>query len=175
LASVFSAAEQGEVMLLFDEADSLFGKRTQVKSSVDRYANLEVNYLLQRIERFDGLVILTTNFEAGLDDAFARRIRFRVAFPQPDEEGRRELWRALIPSAVPRRDVDLDVLAATYELSGGHIKEIVLRAASLAMNNGCTLTQALLVRSADAEYRKLGKLPVDSLGRGQRRGPEHHR
>jgi len=88
-------------MLLFDEADSLFGKRTQVKSSVDRYANLEVNYLLQRIERFDGLVILTTNFEAGLDDAFARRIRFRVAFPQPDEEGRRALWRALAVGGQP--------------------------------------------------------------------------
>ena len=175
LATVFDAAEQGEVMLLFDEADSLFGKRTQVKSSVDRYANLEVNYLLQRIERFDGLVILTTNFEAGLDDAFARRLRFRVAFPQPDEEGRRALWRALIPGAVPRRDVDLDALATTYELSGGHIKEIVLRAASLAMNDGGVLTQALLVRSADAEYRKLGKLPVDSLGRGQRRGLERER
>ena len=169
LATVFDAAEQGEVMLLFDEADSLFGKRTQVKSSVDRYANLEVNYLLQRIERFDGLVILTTNFEAGLDDAFARRIRFRVAFPQPDEQGRRALWRALLPSAVPRLDLDLDALATTYELSGGHIKEIVLRAASLAMDDGGVLTQTLLVRSADAEYRKLGKLPVDSSSAATRR------
>jgi len=96
LGALFDAAEQGEVVLLFDEADSVFGKRTEVKTSVDRYANLEVNYLLQRIERFDGVVVLTTNFESGIDEAFARRIRFRVAFDAPDVEARCALWRALI-------------------------------------------------------------------------------
>ncbi|MDX9723140.1 MAG: ATP-binding protein, partial [Myxococcota bacterium] len=97
LGSVFDAAEQGEVMLLFDEADSLFGKRTEVRTSVDRYANLEVNFLLQRIERFNGVVVLTTNHEKGIDDAFARRIRFRIVFEAPDERARLELWRALLP------------------------------------------------------------------------------
>ncbi|MDX9724701.1 MAG: ATP-binding protein, partial [Myxococcota bacterium] len=161
LSTVFSAAENGEVMLLFDEADSLFSKRTEVKTSVDRYANLEVNYLLQRMERFDGVVVLTTNFEAGIDDAFARRIRFRVAFPEPDVKHRFRLWRMLMPADVPlAEDVDFRTLAEDYELSGGHIKEIVLRAAALAMGDGAAeqVSQELLIRSAEAEYRKLGKL-----------------
>jgi len=163
LATLFTAAENGEVMLLFDEADSLFSKRTEVKSSTDRYANLEVNYLLQRIERFDGVVTLTTNFEAGIDDAFARRIRFRVGFPDPDASARRLLWRALTPSDVPlAKDVNFDALAEDYELSGGHIKEVVLRAAALAWGQAgeSVVSQELLIRSAEAEYRKLGKLVV---------------
>ena len=159
LGAVFDAAEQGGIVLLFDEADSLFGRRTEVKTSVDRYANLEVNYLLQRIESFDGVVILTTNFEASIDDAFARRIRFRVAFDAPDVESRRRLWLALLPSQVPvEANVDFRRLAEQFELSGGHIKEVVLRAASLAMQAQETLSQAHLERSAAAEYRKLGKL-----------------
>ena len=159
LGAVFDAAEQGGVMLLFDEADSVFGKRTDVKTSVDRYANLEVNYLLQRIERFDGVVVLTTNFEAGIDEAFARRIRFRVGFEAPNEEARARLWRALLPLDVPlAADVDLEKLAAQFEFSGGHIKEVVLRAASLAMAAGESVAQRHLERSAEAEYRKLGKL-----------------
>ena len=153
LSTLFNAASNGEVMLLFDEADSLFSKRTEVKSSVDRYANLEVNYLLQRIERFDGVVILTTNFEAGIDDAFARRIRFRVSFPAPDQESRARLWRILTPSDVPLdSDVDFDIMAEDYELSGGHIKEVVLRAAALALASpNPKVTQDLLIRSAEAE------------------------
>ena len=161
LAEIFEAAEQGEVMLLFDEADSLFGKRTEVKSSVDRYANLEVNYLLQRIEHFDGIVILTTNLESAIDDAFSRRIQFRVAFEEPDEDARQKLWDVLIPEEVPlAQDVDIEELAKLYELSGGYIKEVVLRAASLALDKGSAVNQDLLLRSADAEYSKLGKLPV---------------
>ena len=165
LSQLFAAAEQGEVMLLFDEADSVFAKRTEVKSSVDRYANLEVNYLLQRIERFSGVVILTTNFEAGLDDAFARRIRFRIPFDEPDEESRKRLWQVLFPKEVPLgSDVDFDELAELYELSGGHIKEIILRASAIALDQAARdeqiVTQALLMRSADVEYKKLGRLPV---------------
>jgi len=161
LGAVFDAAQQGEVMLLFDEADSLFGKRTEVKSSVDRYANLEVNYLLQRVERFEGVVVLTTNHEKGIDEAFARRIRFRVAFDDPDATARRHLWRALLPAQVPlAADVDLDLLAERYELSGGHIKEVALRAASLAKAAGTAVQQRHLLRSAEAEYRKLGKLSL---------------
>jgi SpoVK/Ycf46/Vps4 family AAA+-type ATPase len=161
LAEVFDAAQQGEVMLLFDETDSLFGKRTEVKSSVDRYANLEVNYLLQRIERFEGVVVLTTNHEKGIDEAFARRIRFRIEFDAPDAEARRRLWRALLPAQVPLApEVDLDLLAERYELSGGHIKEVALRAASLAKAAGTAVQQQQLLRSAEAEYRKLGKLSL---------------
>jgi len=170
LAMVFDAADSGGVMLLFDEADSLFGKRTEVKTAVDRYANLEVNYLLQRIERFGGIVVLTTNFETGIDDAFSRRIRFRVHFDVPDAEARRGLWRALIPTDVPlEQGIDLTKLAATWELSGGHIKEVVLRAASLAMEAGTEVTEALLARSAEAEYRKLGRLTPGS-GRAMKPG-----
>ena len=146
-------------MLLFDEADSVFGKRTEVRNSVDRYANLEVNYLLQRIERFDGVVILTTNLDKGIDDAFARRIRFKIDFPLPNAEARRRLWRALIPQQVPlSKNVDMEALAQEYELSGGHIKEVVLRAASLALQNGGVVNQEILKRCSNAEYRKLGKL-----------------
>ncbi|MDX9721012.1 MAG: ATP-binding protein [Myxococcota bacterium] len=159
LGSVFDAAEKGEVMLLFDEADSLFGKRTEVKTSVDRYANLEVNFLLQRIERFNGVVVLTTNHEKGIDDAFARRIRFRIHFDAPDAEARVRLWQALLPSQVPlAAEVDLAELAATYELTGGHIKEVILRAAARAYAAGQELSHQELVRSAEAEYRKLGLL-----------------
>ncbi len=167
LGALFNAAEQGEIMLLFDEADSLFGKRTEVKTSVDRYANLEVNFLLQRIERFTGVIILTTNFEAGIDDAFARRIRFRVAFDEPNAEARLKLWRKLLPPEVPLEPrIDFQDIAQTYELSGGHIKEVILRAAALAMDSGTSarscVTEDLIRRSADLEYKKLGRLPVGS-------------
>lgn len=160
LAELFNAAEQGEILLLFDEADSVFSKRTEVKSSVDRYANLEVNYLLQRLERFSGVSILTSNFESGIDEAFMRRIRFRVPFDLPDEKSRRVLWNKFLSSSIPRsKDVDLRFLAEIFELSGGHIKEAVLRAASIAYGSPqkC-VTQDLLIRSAELEYRKLGKL-----------------
>src|SRR5690606_4172637 len=98
LANVFDAAEAGHAILLFDEADSLFAKRTEVKSSVDRYANLEVNYLLQRMEAFNGITILTTNLDSSIDDAFRRRISFRVDFPMPEVEDRERLWRAMLPA-----------------------------------------------------------------------------
>ena len=160
LAELFNAAEQGEILLLFDEADSVFSKRTEVKSSVDRYANLEVNYLLQRLERFSGVSILTSNFESGIDEAFMRRIRFRVPFDLPDERSRLILWNKFLSKSIPRADdVELEFLAETFELSGGHIKEAVLRAASIAYGSDekC-VTQDLLLRSAELEYRKLGKL-----------------
>ena len=106
LGSLFDAAEDGQVMLLFDEADSLFAKRTEVKSSVDRYANMEVNYLLQRLDSFEGIAILTTNFGTSIDPAFKRRLSFRVTFPFPDEEMREQLWKALIPPQAPDRGAD---------------------------------------------------------------------
>ncbi len=160
LAELFNAAEQGEILLLFDEADSVFGKRTEVKNSTDRYANLEINYLLQRLERFSGVSVLTSNFESGIDEAFMRRIRFKVPFELPEEQSRQILWNKFLSPAIPRsKDVDVRTLAELFELSGGHIKEAVLRAASIAYGSKekC-VTQELLMNSAELEYKKLGKL-----------------
>jgi AAA+ superfamily predicted ATPase len=167
LGALFTAAESGEAVLLFDEADSLFSKRTEVKNSTDRYANQEVNYLLQRIERFNGISILTTNFETGIDDAFKRRIRFRVGFEQPDAPTRLRLWQALLPQTLQAAaDVDLSQLAEVYALSGGHIKEVLVRAAAAALSQDPPrITHDLLRRCADLEYKKLGKLPVSGAAR----------
>src|SRR6185295_17631886 len=132
LAKVFDAAEAGHAVLLFDEADSLFAKRTEVKSSVDRYANLEVNYLLQRMESFAGITILTTNFETSLDEAFRRRLAYRIHFPVPELDERARLWEAVIPEQALGRDVDFALLAQRFEMTGGYIKNAALRAAFLA-------------------------------------------
>jgi hypothetical protein len=160
LGSLFNAAEASDVILLFDEADSLFGKRTEVKTSTDRYANLEVNYLLQRIEHFGGVVILTTNLESSIDDAFARRIRFKVSFDAPDPTTRVKIWAQLWPHTLQRApDVDLFALSRDYELSGGHIKEVIVRAASLALSESHgVVTRNQLARCVSLEYKKLGKL-----------------
>jgi ATP-dependent 26S proteasome regulatory subunit len=159
LASLFDAAEDGQVMLLFDEADSLFAKRTNVQTSVDRYANMEVNYLLQRLDSFEGIAILTTNFGSAIDPAFRRRLSFRVTFPFPDEEMRERLWRALIPSEVPRVEaIDFSGLATRFKLSGGYIRNASLRAAFLAAEEGLALTQDHIERAIRAEFREIGKL-----------------
>jgi hypothetical protein len=159
LADVFNAAEEGNVMLLFDEADSLFGKRSEVKSSNDRYANLETNYLLQRLDAFEGVAILTTNLEGSIDPAFKRRLSMRLFFPFPDEEQRASLWAAHIPPGVPRAGhLDFADLARRYPLSGGYIRNSALRAAFLAAQEQRPLTQDHLVRAVQLEYRELGKL-----------------
>lgn len=159
LGSLFDAAEDGQVMLLFDEADSLFAKRTEVRTSVDRYANMEVNYLLQRLDSFEGLAILTSNFGTAIDPAFKRRLSFRVTFPFPDEEMREQLWRALIPPGVPRASkIDFAGLAQRYKLSGGYIRNSSLRAAFLAAEESVPLAQEHIERAIRAEFRELGKL-----------------
>jgi SpoVK/Ycf46/Vps4 family AAA+-type ATPase len=133
LAEVFDAAEDGQVVILFDEADSLFAKRTEVKSSVDRYANLEVNYLLQRLDTFEGVAVLTTNLEGSIDQAFKRRMSLRLHFPFPDEDMRVRLWAAHIPTATPiAGDFDFKDLAKRFPLSGGYIRNSTLRGAFLA-------------------------------------------
>jgi SpoVK/Ycf46/Vps4 family AAA+-type ATPase len=122
LAKVFDAAEEGQALILFDEADSLFAKRTEVKSSVDRYANLEVNYLLQRMESFNGITILTTNLDTAIDEAFRRRLSFLITFPMPEPEEREKLWRTMLPTeALVGRDVDFRLLSDRYVMSGGYI------------------------------------------------------
>lgn len=159
LGSLFDAAEDGQVMLLFDEADSLFAKRTEVKSSVDRYANMEVNYLLQRLDSFEGIAILTSNFGNAIDPAFKRRLTYRITFPFPDEEMREKLWRALLPASAPTAGVlDFANLASRFRLSGGYIRNAVLRAAFLAAEEGGAITQDHLERAIRMEFREIGKL-----------------
>jgi hypothetical protein len=159
LGSLFDAAEDGQVMLLFDEADSLFAKRTEVKSSVDRYANMEVNYLLQRLDSFEGVAILTTNFGNAIDPAFKRRLTYRVTFQFPDEEMREQLWKSLIPSQMPvAGKLDFATLAQKFRLSGGYIRNAVLRGAFLAAEEGVALTHEHLERAIRMEYREIGKL-----------------
>lgn len=159
LSAVFSAAEESHAIVLFDEADSLFTKRTEVKSSNDRHANVEVNYLLQRLDSFIGVAILTTNFGTAIDAAFKRRLQFRVTFPIPDEELREQLWRAHLPATVPQApDLDFSVLAQKYELTGGSVRNCVMRAAFLAAAEDSMLTQEHLQRAIRLEYRAAGKL-----------------
>jgi hypothetical protein len=159
LGSLFDAAEDGQVLLLFDEADSLFAKRTEVKTSVDRYANMEVNYLLQRLDSFEGIAILTTNFGSAIDPAFKRRLTYRVTFPFPDEEMREQLWRSLIPQQVPvAGKIDFAGLSQRFRLSGGYIRNAALRAAFLAVEEGSSLTHEHLERAIRMEFREIGKL-----------------
>jgi adenylate kinase family enzyme len=159
LAEVFEAGEDGQVVILFDEADSLFAKRTEVKSSVDRHANQQVNYLLQRLDTFEGVALLTTNREGSIDKAFKRRMTMRLAFPFPDEDMRARLWEAHIPADIPRAGTfDLAELARRFPLSGGYIRNCALRAAFLAAAEGVPLSYAHLVRAVELEYQEMGKL-----------------
>jgi cytidylate kinase len=159
LAQLFDAAEDSQAIILFDEADSLFARRTEVKSSVDRYANLEVNYLLQRLDSFTGIAILTTNFGGSIDAAFKRRLSFRLTFPFPDEEMRVQLWRAHLPPELPRADdVDVEELSRRYQLSGGYIRNVALRSAFLAAAEQSRLRHEHIERAIKLEYREIGRL-----------------
>jgi ATP-dependent 26S proteasome regulatory subunit len=159
LGRVFDEAARGQVMLLFDEADSLFAKRTEVKSSHDRYANLEVNYLLQRMEAHDGVVVMTTNAETAIDPAFRRRIRFRIRFPAPDEAQRLQLWMGMIPKeAKVAANLDLKAVAQRFPLAGGNIMNALVRAATMAQAEGTQIEQRHLMRAAELEYAEMGFL-----------------
>jgi hypothetical protein len=156
LRRIFDAAEEGGAILLFDEADALFGKRSEVKDSHDRYANLEVSYLLQRMEAYHGLAILTTNMKSALDPAFLRRIRFAVQFPFPDAAQRSEIWRRIFPRNTPTDGLDLARLAR-LNVAGGNIRNIALNAAFLAADAGEPVRMTHLLRAAHSEYAKLEK------------------
>jgi SpoVK/Ycf46/Vps4 family AAA+-type ATPase len=159
LATLFDAAECGHAVLLFDEADSLFAKRTEVRSSNDRYANLEVGYLLQRIESFTGIALLTTNHESSIDEAFRRRLALHVRFPLPDEQHRERLWRSMLPvQAETAADIDFSRLAHDFEMTGGYIKNAALRAAYLAADEGRPIGMNHLWRAARSEYESTGKV-----------------
>ncbi|MBT2421938.1 ATP-binding protein [Streptomyces sp. ISL-22] len=165
LRRVFDAAERGGALLLFDEADALFGKRSEVKDSHDRYANLEVSYLLMRMEAYRGLAILTTNMKKALDTAFLRRIRFVVDFPFPAEHERAEIWRRVLPSRAPLKGIDPDLLAQ-LTVAGGSIRNIALSGAFLAAEEGDRLQMRHMLAAARTEYQKLER----SLTPGEVRG-----
>jgi hypothetical protein len=163
LDRIFTEADRVNGILLFDEADALFGKRSEVKDARDRYANVEVAYLLQRMERFDGLAVLTTNLRSNVDDAFVRRLDAIVDFPMPEEEHRRRLWAAnLAPDLPVSGDIDLDFLAARFKISGGNIRNVCVTAAYLAAAEDRPVAMADLVRATEREYRKLGRLTVEA-------------
>lgn len=165
LRQVFDAAEGGGAILLFDEADALFGKRSEVKDSHDRYANIEVSYLLQRMEGYRGLAILTTNMKSALDTAFLRRIRFVVQFPFPDAAARAEIWRRIFPHDTPTEGLDVNKLAR-LNVAGGNIRNIALHAAFLAADAGGPVHMAHLLRAARVEYAKLEKSLTEAEIRG---------
>jgi SpoVK/Ycf46/Vps4 family AAA+-type ATPase len=159
LGRVFDEAALSHAIILFDEADSLFAKRTEVKSSVDRYANLEVNYLLQRMEAYEGVSILTTNFEDTLDEAFKRRLNFRIEFPFPEIEDREKLWPIMLPKEAAREDnINWNDLARRFELSGGNIRNAVMRAAFYSVEAKAPISQDMLERAAIRESEEMGKL-----------------
>jgi SpoVK/Ycf46/Vps4 family AAA+-type ATPase len=147
-----------DVILFFDEADALFGKRSEVRDAHDRYANIEISYLLQRMEEYDGLSILATNLRGNIDEAFLRRLTFQVQFPFPDAGLRRGLWRSVWPEPLPRgADVDLDRLADTFTLSGGNIRNVVLGAAFQAAGGGGPVALEHVVRALQRELQKVGR------------------
>jgi len=154
LRQLFDAAEDGGAILFFDEADALFGKRSEVRDSHDRYANIEINYLLQRMEEYRGLAILATNMKSALDQAFVRRLRFIVNFAFPDRRQRKIIWQKIFPPQTPRGDLDYDRLAG-LNLTGGSIHNIALNAAFLAAQAGTGVTMPLVLTSAQTEFRKL--------------------
>jgi len=160
LDEIFRAARASNAILFFDEADALFGKRSEVKDAHDRYANIEVAYLLQKMEEYDGVVILASNLSKNLDQAFSRRMHFVVEFPLPDETQRERLWRCLLPAELPLSDdVDLKFLARQFRLSGGEIRNIVLSAAFHAARDGSAVGMQSLLQATARQLIKQGKVP----------------
>ncbi len=159
LRRLFDAADAADVILFFDEADALFGKRTEVRDAHDRYANLETSYLLERMERFKGLAILATNRRRDLDEAFARRLRFAVEFPVPGAAERLRLWRGAVPAGVDASDVDFDFLAQRFTLAGGHIRGVVFQACLLSAGPDAPkrLQMPAVLRALKREYDKLDR------------------
>ncbi|MFE4965712.1 ATP-binding protein [Streptomyces sp. NPDC056660] len=158
LERIFTEADRTDAVLLFDEADAVFGKRSEVKDAHDRYANLESAYLLQRLEAFDGIALLTTNLRANIDEAFTRRLDLVIDFPFPDEEQRLALWRHGLVHVPSEPDIELGPLARDFELSGGAIRSAVVTAAYFAAGCGEPVTAANLLEGARREYRKAGRL-----------------
>src|SRR6185436_16589206 len=158
LAAVFDEAEITNAVLFFDECDALFGRRTEISDAHDRYANIEVSYLLQRVDQHDGMVILATNLRANLDAAFTRRIRHVVDFPFPEVPDRVAIWRKVFPARTPMaNDVDVDFLARQFKLAGGSIRNIAVNAAFLAASNGGCVGMKHVIHATRRELQKMGK------------------
>jgi len=158
LSQIFREAQSSKAILFFDEADALFGKRSEVKDAHDRYANIEVGYLLQKMEEYEGIAILATNLRQHLDEAFVRRMQFIVEFPFPDEEHRRRIWEVIFPREAPLgEDVDFGLLAREVKLAGGNIKNIGLASAFYAAGDGRVIRMSHLVQAARREFQKLGR------------------
>ena len=159
LERVFAAAEEASAILFFDEADALFGKRSEVRDSHDRYANIEISYLLQRMDAYDGVAILATNLRHNLDEAFIRRLAFTVHFPFPDGADRRRIWTGIWPGDTPlSEDLDFDLLSTRFKLNGGNIKNIALAAAFFAAQDGGTVAMRHVVRATRREFQKMGQM-----------------
>ncbi|MBN2487696.1 MAG: ATP-binding protein [Methanosarcinaceae archaeon] len=158
LNRVFKEAETSNAILFFDEADALFGKRSEVRDSHDRYANIETNYLLQKMEEHEGIVILASNFKKNIDEAFLRRLNFNIVFPFPDEKLRENIWRSIFPDRTPiADDIDFSFLA-NFKITGGNIKNIALSAAFLAAGDSHIITMEHIIRAVKREFQKMGKL-----------------
>ena len=159
LDHIFHEGQTSNAILFFDEADALFGKRSEVRDSHDRYANVEIAYLLQKMDEYDGIVILATNLKKNMDDAFARRMHFSVEFPVPDVSDRYRIWKGIFPPEAPlSNDIDLHFMAQQFKITGGNIKNIALGAAFMAAEDGGYIRTENLIRATKREYQKLGKL-----------------
>jgi SpoVK/Ycf46/Vps4 family AAA+-type ATPase len=175
LDRIFTLAEGANAILFFDEADSLFGKRSEVRDSHDRYANIEISYLLQKLETYEGAAILATNLSQNMDESFLRRFAFSIRFPFPDEAGRRRIWNSIWPVETPlSHELDFDHLATRFRLSGGNIKNVALAAAFLAAEDCGPVTMMHLFRAIEREYQKMGKsVGAQALAEELRSAQEH--
>jgi SpoVK/Ycf46/Vps4 family AAA+-type ATPase len=163
LTRIFAEARDMNGIIFFDEADALFGKRTGVKDAHDRYANLETSYLLQKIEEYEGIVILSSNFRENIDEAFLRRMHFKVEFQLPDDESRLSIWRNIFPIGAPiSSDVDMNFLAKKFKISGGNIKNVALAAAFYAAEESSSICLRHIIKALRREYLKIGRLPSEA-------------
>jgi SpoVK/Ycf46/Vps4 family AAA+-type ATPase len=159
LDRIFREGQTSNAILFFDEADALFGKRSDVRDSHDRYANIEVAYLLQRMDEYEGIVILATNLRKNMDEAFARRMHYTLEFPVPEEADRYRIWQTIFPVEAPlSKDLDLKFMARQFKITGGNIKNIALNAAFLATLNGGVISTETLIKATKREFQKIGKL-----------------
>lgn len=159
LNRLFEDAQSSNAILFFDEADALFGKRSEIKDAHDRYANIEINYLLQRVETYEGVILLTSNLSKNIDSAFLRRLHFSIEFPFPDEHHRLLIWRRMFPAQAPlAADVDFEFLARKFKIAGGNIKNVAIAAAFRAAEADSEIHMAHLILSLKREYRKLGRI-----------------
>ena len=163
LERIFIEAETSNSILFFDEADALFGKRSEVKDAHDRYANIEISFLLQRMEAYNGVTILATNMRANLDEAFTRRLQFAVDFPFPDEPYRLQIWKTIFPPGIPRSDdIDFQLLARRFRLAGGNIRNIIVNAAYLAASDGGCVHMSHILHGTRRELQKMGRLTSET-------------